>query len=110
MPVTHTFSRQTIDAARILGLEIARARRARRWTAAELAERAGVTRVTLYKVERGAPTVALGIYFELAALVGIDLFGTDRRGLQDLLTRSQDRLALLPERVREPSRPVRDDF
>lgn len=110
MPATHTFSRQTIDAARILGLEIARARRARRWTADELAERAGVTRVTLYKVERGIPTVALGIYFELAALVGIDLFGTDRRGLQDLLTQSRNALALLPERVREPSRPVRDDF
>lgn len=110
MPTTHTFSRQTTDAATILGLEIARARRARRWTADELAQRAGITRVTLHRVERGAPTVAVGIYFELAALVGIDLFGKDRRGLQDLLSRSQDRLALLPERVREPSRPVRDDF
>lgn len=110
MPSTHTFSRQTIEAARILGLEITRARRESRLTANELAERAGITRTTLHNVEHGKPTVALGIYFELAALVGLDLFGTDRRGLQDLVSRSRDRLALLPERVREPSKPVRDDF
>lgn len=74
------------------------------------AERAGISRVTLRNVERGAPTVALGIYLELAVLVGLNLFGTDRAGLEDLADRSRDRLALLPERVRQSSRPVRDDF
>lgn len=110
MPASHTFSRQTVDAARILGLEIARGRRAMRWTAEELAQRAGITRVTLRNVEEGSPRVALGIYFELAVLVGIDLFGADRRGLADLVTRSRERLELLPERVRESGGPVRDDF
>lgn len=111
MPASHTFSAATEDAARVLGLEIARARRARRLTATELAERAGITRVTLAKVERGTPTVALGIYFELAVLTGLELFGADDRGgLRDRLIRSRERLDLLPERVREPTRPVRDDF
>lgn len=107
---THTFAPQTLDAARVLGLEVARARRERRWTLAELADRAGVSAVTLRKVERGDPTVALGTAFEVATLLGIELFGADRAGLADLVERGRDRLALLPARVREPAGELHDDF
>lgn len=106
----HSFSRQTLDAARVLGLEVARARRARRWTAEELAARAGIGKGTLYRVEQGDPTVALGITFEVATLLGIQLFGADRRELAELVGRGRERLALLPARVREPEGPVDDDF
>lgn len=110
MAQTHPYSRQTLDAVKVLGLEIARARRARRQTLGDLAERAGVSRPTLRKVEAGDPTVSIGTTFEVATLVGIDLFGLDRSGLASTLDRSRDRLALLPSRVRRPSGPVRDDF
>ncbi len=106
----HTFAPQTLDAATVLGLEVARARRERRWTIAELAERAGVSAVTVRKVERGDPTVSLGTAFEVATLLGIALFGADRAGLADLVERGRERLALLPARVREPTGAVRDDF
>ncbi|MBA2317861.1 MAG: helix-turn-helix transcriptional regulator [Euzebyales bacterium] len=58
---------------------MARARRERRWTVAALAERAGISPVTLRKVEKGDPTVALGAAFEVATLLGIHLFGAPSR-------------------------------
>ncbi len=109
MTRAQTYSPQTRDAARILGLEIARARRERRWTIPELAERAGISHVTVRSAEKGAVTVAIGTVFEIATILGIDLFAAPSQ-LPDLVTRSLDRLALLPARVRAPSTPVNDDF
>lgn len=107
----HAFSPQTLDTIGVLGLEIARARRARRWTAEELAARAGISRSTLHGVEHGAPTVAVGVVFEVAVLVGINLLGASQRELPDLLERSRDRLALLPASVRTSSADdAGDDF
>lgn len=104
-----TYSPQTRDAIRVLGLEIARARRARRWTIPDLAERAGVSHVTVSSVEKGAGTVAIGTVFEIATILGIDIFGAPSQ-LPDLVTRGRERLALLPARVRAPSTPVDDNF
>lgn len=56
------------------------------------------------------PTVGIGTVFEVATILGIDLFGTDREGLRSMVERGRDRLALLPARVREPTGPVDDDF
>jgi transcriptional regulator with XRE-family HTH domain len=106
----HTYSPQTVAAAKALGLEIARARRERRQTVADLAERVGVSVITLRNVERGVPTVALGTYFEVATLVGVELLGASGDDLSRLVERGRERLAVLPARVRRPSRPVRDDF
>jgi transcriptional regulator with XRE-family HTH domain len=96
---SHTYSPQTLDAARVLGLRIAEGRRLRRWTQAELSERAGVSKATLRNAERGEPTVAVGVMFELATLVGVHLFGLPPGGLPDLAARERDRLALLPAHV-----------
>lgn len=106
----HAYTPQTRDVARVLGLQIAQARRERRWTAVELAERANISPVTLRKVERGDPTVALGTALEVATLVGVRLFGADRSQLMEVVAREQDRLALLPDRVRVPEREPHDDF
>lgn len=108
MPRTRrTFSRQTLDAAEVLGLQVAQARRERRWTLEDLAERAGVTPFTVRKVERGDPTVALGTAFEVAWLVGVPVFGTeDRTTMAGLVRQGRDRLALLQTRVRPASTEV----
>lgn len=107
----HSYSPRALDAARLLGLEVARARRARRWSQKDLAERAGVSPNTLRSVEQGAPTVAIGIFFELALLLGVDLYGTEPAGLPALVVRGRERLALLPSRVRaQPPGDVEDDF
>lgn len=93
----------------LLGANVRVAREERRWTLRELAERVGVTTVTLAKVERGDPTVALGIAFEAAALVGVPLFSDDRDRRRIEAARLDDRLAVLPKAVRQP-RAFRDDF
>lgn len=110
MKRARVFLPQTEDAVRILGLEIARARRTRHWTVAQLSERCGISTGTLHQVEKGAPTVAIGIVFELAILLGIELFDAEPAQLSSLVSRGQDRLALLPARVRDPIAPVDDDF
>lgn len=97
------------EAARLLGLSVAIGRRERRWTQRELADRLGVSEVTVRKVERGDPSVALGTTLEAAVLVGAPLFDADadRRALA--VARATDRLALLPATVHRPQ-PVDDDF
>jgi transcriptional regulator with XRE-family HTH domain len=99
-----------LDATHVLGLEIARARRERRWTINELAERAGGSRITVRAAEAGTPTVAIGTMFELATILGIDLYGARPAELPELVSRQRDRLALLPARMRGPATPIDDDF
>ena len=109
MARAQTYSPQARDAVTLLGLEIARERRARRWTIADLAERAGVSHVTVRSAEKGTLTVAIGTVFEIAAILGIDLFAPPGE-IRNLLDRSRDRLALLPSRVREAVADIDDDF
>lgn len=109
MKRTRTYSPVAVEAARLLGARVRLARRERRWTLQELAERVGVTHVTMHKVERGDLTVGLGVAFEAAAVVGVPLFHEDhsRRSLE--AGRVDDRLAVLPQLVRKPTE-VDDDF
>ncbi len=109
MKRVRTYSPVTVEAARLLGSRVRLARRERRWTLQELADRVGVTHVTMQKVERGDLTVALGTAFEAAALLGVPLFHEDhaRRSLE--AGRIEDRLAVLPQAVRKPVE-VDDDF
>lgn len=98
------------ELAEVLGLEIARARRERRLTLAELAERAGTSVPTVRRVEQGDPTVAFGTAFEIGRLVGIEFFGAQPGTESDLVGRARDRLAVLPARVRLRAEDDDDDF
>ena len=87
-----------------LGGRLRLARLRRRYAAAVVAERAGVTRMTLYRVERGDAGVALGTYASVLRVLGLqgDLDAVARdddlgRKLQDLK---------LPERRIAPRRPT----
>ena len=99
----------TVEAAALLGARVRLARLEHRWTLEELAERVGVTHVTMRKVERGDLTVGLGVAFEAAAVLGVPLFHDEgsRRWLE--AARVDDRLAVLPQSVRRPQQ-VDDDF
>ncbi len=100
-----------VEAAQLLGAQIRLARRQRRWTQQELAERAGITARTIYKIEHGDLSVGLGAAFEAAALLGVPLFYAERPRLTADLDRVQARSALLPRPTRpQQSTEVRDDF
>src|SRR4051794_30593158 len=105
---TRAFARQTLDAAQVLGVQIAQARRTRGWTAEELAQRVGVSARTISNLERGSPTVAMGIAFEAATMLGISLFGAEGPELARLARQGRETLALLPSRVYRRKEPARD--
>jgi transcriptional regulator with XRE-family HTH domain len=106
---TDRYSPRTLEAAELLGAEIRIGRLERRWTANELAERVGVSVVTLRKIERGDPSVGLGFAFEAATLTGVPLFHDERPQFSAELRRVKDRLAVLPSRARK-LREIDDDF
>ncbi|MCB9010829.1 MAG: helix-turn-helix transcriptional regulator [Actinobacteria bacterium] len=103
-----SYSPVTREAIRLLGGQVALARRERRMGVRELAERAGTSPPTVRKIERGDPQVTIGIAFEVAAVVGVVLFDPDPDARAAEARRVDDHLALLPRRVR--ARRVDDDF
>jgi DNA-binding XRE family transcriptional regulator len=92
---------------RKLGRDIRDARRRRRIPVAIVAERASISRMTLFKLENGDPGVAMGICATVLFVLGM----TER--LADIADPRHDALGLqldgerLPQRIRVPRRPAR---
>ncbi len=98
------------EAASILGKMIRSKRIKRRMTAAQLAERAGITRGTLRCIERGETGTAIGTVFEVATLVGIQLFGQNADELAMHNRRLEEELALLPRSAHFPKSMLDNNF
>lgn len=110
-PQNRIFLPATQDATELLGKLIKLSRRERKMSEDDLAGRAGISRRTLQRIERGDPRCAIGLFFELAVLVGVKLFDMDDRATLALhLGRVNDKLAVLPSRIRSSTRAVDDDF
>ena len=105
-----TYARYTFDGVNLLGKMIRHGRKQRRMTEVELAERLGIARSTLQRLEKGDPRVEIGIMFEAAALVGVKLFDSDERGITALSARMDDRIAVLPKHVYKSRKKVIDEF
>jgi transcriptional regulator with XRE-family HTH domain len=105
-----SYARYTIAAVELLGTLVQLERKSRRMTAMEMAERLGVDRGTLQRLEQGDPKVELGLAFEACAILGIPLFEEDSQSLTVRLDEAGKRLALLPNRVRSRQLRVSDDF
>ena len=108
--VKRTYSRYTRQASILLGGLIRAARIERKLTAQELADRAGISRGLLQRIEKGDLKCEIGAVFEVATLVGIKLLDADEASLTKHLRQTEDKLALLPKSVRKKPRIVRDDF
>ena len=87
-----------------LGHDLALARRKRRLTAAMMAERLAVTRATYGRVEKGDPSVAMGIYAMALFVLGL---GEPMGSLAEP-GRDQQGLLLDDERVPRRVRPRKD--
>jgi len=94
----------------LLGAQIRLARLQRRMTQVELAERLGVSHMTMTKIEQGDLSVSVGSVFEAAAIAGVTLFDADPDRRAGESRRVRDLMALLPDAVRERPGRVRDDF
>ena len=65
-----TVSPKTSDILEQMGEQIKLARLRRRLSAELVAERAGISRATLWNVEKGSPSVAIGIYASVLHALG----------------------------------------
>ena len=75
-----------------------------------MAERAGISRATLQKIENGDMSCAMGLVFEVAVLVGVKLFEPDKLPLSKHIEQTRDKIALLPKRILEKNIELDDDF
>ena len=110
MSTPRTYSRHTREALALLGKQIRLGRKQRRWSETELAERAGIARATLQKIEKGDPGSSIGLVFEVAVLVGVPLFDAELPELARQHALVDDKLALLPRAVHTSRKAVDDAF
>ena len=61
-------------------------------------------------IEKGSPSVAIGLALEAATLTGVDLFVPEATTLASQVERTNDKLAMLPGSIRKPRLEVDDDF
>ena len=108
--ITRTYSRYNRDASALLAGLIRTARKERKLTEQEVADRAGISRGLLQRIEKGDLKCEIGAVFEVATLLGVKLFDADESKLITHLRRTEDKLMLLPKSVRKKTRAVRDDF
>jgi transcriptional regulator with XRE-family HTH domain len=86
-----------------LGERLRLARKRRRLSNAVVAQRAGISRTTLYKVEAGEPGVTLGSYLRVLAVLGLEN-DLNQLAADDRLGRKLQDLALEPAPRRRPPR------
>ncbi|MGJ3262719.1 MAG: helix-turn-helix transcriptional regulator [Salinarimonas sp.] len=109
-PTDRRWSRHAREAAELLGREIRGARLARGMPAAEVAERAGVSRGLVQRIEAGDSGVSLGAAFEVAALLGVSIFEPEPAAFARRLAAAREKAPLLPEAARPRRTLVKDDF
>ena len=92
------FPREVTDLLRVYGERIRVARTRRRWTQSELAERMGVERRTVSRLEQGNSGVGLGVF--LTALWIFGLWET----AQSVADPTVDQVGIFMEKQRAPVR------
>lgn len=91
-----------IRVLRKLGNDIKDARRRRRITIALMAERAGIARATVGRIEKGDPTTSLGCYAAVLFVLGMaERLGNIADAIYDITGRQLEE-EKLPQRVRLP--------
>lgn len=102
------YSQYSKEAVKLLGQLISVERKEQNISTKELSERAGISRSTLAKIEKGDMHCEIGITFEVATLLSISLFSKELNEVRRLSESIEDKLTLLPKAVRH--RGVDDDF
>ena len=109
-PVNRLNSRISRSAILLLGRRIKLARTERKMTAAELAERAQISRGLLQRIEKGDPACQIGAVFEAAAIVGVQPLGISDAETAAGIAETERLIALLPKHVHTNKKTLRDDF
>ncbi len=79
-------------------------------SAQEVADRAGISRGMLSRIEKADPKCEIGATFEVARIVGVTLFETEPSRLTMQVKQIEEKLSLLPKSARKTRKEVIDDF
>lgn len=63
---------KNLKVLKVLAEHIQLARLRRKFSADQVAERAGISRKTVYNIEQGIPTVAIGSYLQVLFVLGLE--------------------------------------
>jgi len=108
--ITRTYSRYSREAVALFAGLIRTARKERKLTTQEVADRAGISRGLLQRIEKGDMKCEIGVVFEVATIVGLKLFDADDSTLTRHIRQTEDKLSLLPKSVRKTTKAVHDEF
>lgn len=109
-PANRSHSRRALEFLKEVGAQIREARVDRNMTAQELAERAGISRALLYRVEHGDPSCSVGAVLEAAAIVGAPFMDLDDLRPMTSLEGAPPRARKLRRAVRPKAKAVNDAF
>lgn len=107
--MARSYSSNTLDALKVMAQLIHLARKKKGLTAQALADKAGVSRGLIHRIERADPKCEIGVVFELASLLGVRLFSVDIP-LSVLGETLESKIAVLPKAVRTNAPVVSNDF
>ena len=105
-----TYSEYSKNAISLLGVLVRTSRKELKLTTQEVADRAGISRNFLQRIEKGDPKCNIGAFFEVATIVGVKLFDADETTLNKHIRQVEDKLTLLPKAIHKKKRKVDDDF
>ena len=107
----HPISSYASEATLLLGQLVRKARIDRKMSTLNLAERAGISRGLLRRIEAGDPGCTIGAVFEVATIVGVRLFDSEQVNISQAIENNREVLTLLPKSIRTPrTEVVKDDF
>ncbi len=104
------YSTLAIEAVKLLGQQIKLKRKLLKWSRRELAMRAGISRETLLSIENGHMSCTIGVVFEIANIVGVNLFEADSHPLTTQIHSIESKISLLPKNTHKSRKVIDDDF
>lgn len=108
--IVRSYSSYTEEALTLLARLIRASRLAKKMSAQEVADRAGISRGMLSRIEKADPKCEIGATFEVARIVGVTLFEPEPSRLTMQVRQVEEKLSLLPKSARKAKRDVIDDF
>jgi transcriptional regulator with XRE-family HTH domain len=105
------YSRYAREAVAMLGNLIRINRIERRLSVQELAERVGISRDMMQRIEKGDPRCGIGLVIEAAAIVRVPLFDADSsKNFTMSVKEQEEKLRLLPKAIHKTRTVIKDDF
>ena len=99
--ITRAYSTYTAEALFLLAGLIRAARLEKKMSAQEVADRAGISRGMLSRIEKADPKCEIGATFEVARIVGVSLFESELSRIVMQVNHVEEKLALLPKSARK---------